>query len=1127
MPALGAQWICAAIDQLLGEHDLSNVPALMSGFGSVLDHPNARAFAAAAFSLRQMGVDTASEIQLRHAVHDAVAWEEERGGDPDYAEPPYEIDAERPNYPFRRRVPANDPSLRAMVDALVGGLQFDRWSVPAADPTRPMTTLTSASEGAERIALDLSAAPVPPAAPKHDLARAPRGPIIVTLAELEAVAARLDQADAAHPERPRGNWLSRLREATGERKFRVLAPDRTKGALVETDLIRLDGLRHLIGLPGTGKTTLIILLLVWLDQKGYRSVVLMPSIEASLNLLGDLRFYGADVGLLVGQSPQTRIEHARKLAERIAADEVRGFGRTAPGADLLGLNCALAAYDTDPDRPEGFPHLSPPCTTIKQRGLKADGTPKANETTHLCPLSGWCGRLKAPRELTGRRIWLGHVLSMDTRISPHFADDYLRYFEAVAATADLVIVDEADGAQAVLDGKAISSLDLTGSEESYEHALNRDLFLPLSAGRNNMTASNVQQYSTAASDFRKLNQSLVVHLQKDRQRGDGEGTLSRFEDTFVTGNTVITALFCPEDISSLPAPQRAAEERRFNAIRAFWDGCMRAALYRRTDVDADVDAFDFDGTRIAQDLGRTEAEVEGAGARLANLVRDWISEPLPGRRERIMDELRGIALTLVSPRAGLSLEEQTALFGFLVTVTAVIMQFLTLVPAQQAMVAEGIHHEPLFRQGISEDLARVVPEALIGRLSGIRFRYEDGVSHPTVRLQYVSFRGAPRVLLYRLHQLLRHEGREPGPAVLLASATSFLLESPTYHIAVGPDLVLHRTGEDAGWRESRYVFAPVPDPESPARRLRFSGAPLGQRDRILRKMVDHYFSGDDPLALVMAKDFDPGRKVAFVVNSYEQVRKVKDHLRRTRPDLAHRVVAVVNQTPPGNEGDWITAAQVERLGLREDWDVLVFPLKALARGVNIVFEQGPRRRDALLGTVVFLTRPHPATESLDLVAGLTGSGTLAFDRTTFPAHMGPSAMAGEWTAARRELMATVRRLLRFPVQASRLGPLAVPFTADIMVDVLQAIGRAMRNGCKARVLFADAAWAPTSCSADQTRRDGPQTSMLVLMRDILRARLSDPDQVDREVYRALYEPFLHPLERCEGVRFPDGAAGDA
>ena len=226
------------------------------------------------------------------------------------------------------------------------------------------------------------------------------------------------------------------------------------------------------------------------------------------------------------------------------------------------------------------------------------------------------------------------------------------------------------------------------------------------------------------------------------------------------------------------------------------------------------------------------------------------------------------------------------------------------------------------------------------------------------------------------------------------------------------------------------------------------------------------------------------------------------------PPLGERVIAVTNSPPERNEGDWITAAQVERIGLRDDWCALVFPMKALARGVNIVFERGPRRRDALLGTMVFLTRPHPATESLDLVAGLAGEATLKFDMHAFPPGATQAQVTAAWAVARRDLNRTARRLLRFPLMASRLGPLNTPFTADIMVDVLQTIGRAMRNGCPARVIFADAAWAPNSAYTER-RRDSGETSMLVKMRDILRARLADPDPVDREIYRSLYEPFLH------------------
>jgi hypothetical protein len=63
-------------------------------------------------------------------------------------------------------------------------------------------------------------------------------------------------------------------------------------------------------------------------------------------------------------------------------------------------------------------------------------------------------------------------------------------------------------------------------------------------------------------------------------------------------------------------------------------------------------------------------------------------------------------------------------------------------------------------------------------------------------------------------------------------------------------------------------------------------------------------------------------------------------------------------------------------------------------------------------------------------------------------------------------------LLRRPQQISRLGRMMQPFVADGMVDLLQTIGRAMRNGCKTRVHFVDASFAPNSA---KERRDGYPT----------------------------------------------------
>ncbi|CUX56966.1 conserved hypothetical protein [Agrobacterium fabrum str. J-07] len=1120
--ALGAQWLCAAMDLVLGAKHLRDAPALMSGFGSVLNSPALDGFASAATALRILGVVAASEIQLRQLVYAALTWEEDHRDLADYREPPYRIDVSDPRFPFSRRVPRDDPDLASMIATLKNPLALQSWSLARADATRPMIVEAGGAASSDRISVSLDGfAPMQP--PRFDFAREPRGPIEVPVSDLISVAEELDEIDQLHPERPAGNWAARMRETKGTLKVEMLSPDRVGGRLVAQDRILLDGLRHLIGLPGTGKTTIIVLLLMWLNARDYRVVVLLPSIEASLNLLGDLRNYGADVGLLMGQSPQTRIDHARKLADRIGATDTKGFGASAEGAELLALNCALGGFEEDPQAEREFPHLTPPCMSVLQRPAKADGSLRAAEVPHLCPLSAHCGRLRASRELTKHKIWLGHVLSMDTRISPHFSDERIRHFEAVAMNADLVIVDEADGAQAVLDRKAVASLDLTGSESSYEHALNRDLFVPLSTGRTDVAAGSVQQYGRAASDFRSLNHSLVGHLQKLRLRSGIETPLSRFEDTFVTGNNILTAIFGPGDISLLSGIERESEERRFNAIRAFWDGCIRAALMRRTDEDLDVDGYGFDPERIALDLGRTKDEVSAGATAIAGLTRNWISEPLASQREQYLEEMRGAFFKLVEPNAQLGRDEIVELFRFLVGVTTVVMQFLALIPAQQAMVAEGIHREPLFQQGISEDLGRLVPESLIGRLSGVRFRYEDEGPRSKVRLQYVSFRGAPRVLLYRLGSLLRHQGRKRGPNVLLASATSYLAESPTFHIPVGPDIVLRRTGQRATSTNSKYVFAPIPDPANPNRMLRFSGSPIGEQNKVLRKMVEHYFLGDNPLALQMIGDFDPGRKIGLVVNSYEQVEKVKAHIKRIRPDLASRVVGVTTRPPEQNEGDWISAAQVERLSARDNWDILVFPMKALARGVNIVFESGARVRDALLGTIIFLIRPHPASESLDLVAGIAGQQSLAFDMREFLDDESYTDLAASWRDARRELSFVTRRLLRFPLQASRLGELAMPFTADIMVDVLQTIGRAMRNGCPARAIFVDAAWAPRSAAGGQ---DNFRTSMLVAMRDILRNRLQDADPVDAEIYAALYSPFYEPLTRCVGLAFSDGPQDD-
>lgn len=1129
--ATAVQWLCAAAETFLGMRDLADVPVLLMGFASVSDHPGVEAFARAAFSLRQLGVSYTSESDLRQAVYDFMTWEEARREEDDgYVDQPYAIDPRSRRISFRRAAGA-DPRIAAWAAALEAGLPLREHGSVAADADRPFAVVP-AGVGSRRITVDLGVAAAHlPHRPLHDLFDRTRAPIAVPVAELQAIAERFDAVDAADPNRTGKAWSRRLFDALGNPKVEVLRPAADRSRLEPVDEITLDGLKHLIGLPGTGKTTLVTLLVAWAHGRGLRTVVLLPSIEVSFNLMSELSGYGVDVGLLMGQSPDTRLRHSRKLAERIASvDDARGFGRTVPFADLMSVNCALAGFDDAHDPDDPFPHIDAPCGNVLQPRLKANGEPKSSESAALCPVSSWCGRMKASRQLAERRVWLGHVMSLDTRLPPHFAAEHVRHLEAVARTADLVIADEVDGIQAVLDRQAVAEISISGGAASYENRLLDDLLKPFAMGENDRTGGNVADYANKATRFMDLNRSLVRQLQNDRA-ATGHRFLAEYDDAFVTGNRLVADLFGRPGRAAMTDAQRADDDERIGTVMGFWDACVRQALFRDPEA-AGTGERDYDVDRTAAAVGRPAEEVEAAFRACVDALTDWISFPSSVQKAEAVEAARQAAFALVEPNPDLGSARANALFAFLVNVSGVIMQFLSLLPAQHVMMAEGVHRSPIFTDGISADFARLVPDAVTGRLAGVRFLFQQRGRRKSLSLHYVTFEGAPRLFLYRLHQMLRHDVPGRGPNVLLTSATSFLADSPSFHVPVGPDYVLRRAAAEDGWRGSRFMLRPIPDPQDPSRALRFSGAPFEDRERIMRAMVDHFVRGDAPPVQELGRDrFDPGRKVALVVNGYEQVRLVKDHAASVNERVARRIVAVVDAVPEKNQGDYVTAAQVESLGARDDWDAVVFPMKALSRGVNVVFggplyEGTPLLDRAAIGTVAFLTRPHPAQESFDFVAGIVGKASMDFDAASFPAHADVGQLAAALRRARRDALVDVRRLLRHSVRVGTLGTLTDAFVADVMIDVIQTIGRSMRNGCKTRVMFVDAAWAPGSMDPRSPRPDTPRTSYLVAMARILERLMASPDAVHREVYEALYRPYAEPLARCAGLLLPTSSRAD-
>jgi hypothetical protein len=977
---------------------------------------------------------------------------------------------------------------------------------------------------------------LPPALPQpgqHE-AKSSQKPVVVTWASLLAEARAMDAIDKEQQVGRRGNWYERLAAVA------LHGVDSAGGFQLESEL-NLDGLRHLIGLPGAGKTTLLMCLLRHLGMRNLKVAVFFPSIEVCRQYLDDLRRYGVRAGLLVGQSRETRLRHAHRLAESLASDDkLGGFGSDAASSGLFEGVCALPGLTSAPS--EAFGIADSFCTRVLQSadseepGRQADRSQEQKRKSgsfegRLCPLWSRCGFTRAARELTESNIWLGHVLSADTRVPRHTSGLDERYFELIGRTFDVVVFDEADRAQQDLDNGGIAELSLSGSDRSYHRQVQRGTLDLFASGQNAVLHGlDYAQLAIEIAEFEKLNIALTHAILRLT-----EPTRKDFDGLLMSPLRIIGDWLSPRSVSRLTEdtfgddPQAKAKD----ALCVLWEGAAIRAFQQRGGRGRESQAPEDSVNRMAGVFGLTPMEAREVHDSLTLYMGDWLAESnlkeLGDTTEKIVELLRNL-------RRPMADAEARELVGLLLPVTFTILSYRRFSPRLNEMVEQGMFDPIHIDKLASKALLQATPENILGSLSGVRFfstTSSSGASQANrgagidLQLQYVVFTGTPRLLMYRLHEWNTHkDGTRSGPAVLLTSATSFLPASPAYHVAVPPHYVLRRLRperDDAP--PSRYVFRPVKngsgDDTVP---LRFSGERSeASRFANLEKMAIALLEGG-PTNSLLASDIDGfdiregmGRKAAFVVNSYDQALRLKRAIDLRLPSWRDKVVAVVADLPEGpvsGVSGYVTASRVEALGDDPNWKVLIFPSGALGRGTNVVFTSGPRRRDAVIGTLYFLTRPHPAPNDMGLMVSMAAEATLKFDlRPQDSASL--DDIAQSLTKARGRAYRKVGQLMRRPLYARALGELFEPFTANMAVSLLQTIGRAMRNGCPVQCFFVDRAWAERS-ARDQP--DNEKSSMLVQLRRILERGISDSDPRIAALHQALYGAFLDPLSKTEFLR---------
>lgn len=1103
-------WLCVLMEAFIGTNSLKHAPAIVSGMTSVLNAPAFREARQAIFNMRQMSLAYVTNQSIHHAVsvYNDHHYSQQTQGT-------YKINLA--TFEFERTDPLEDPFITQAKSFLRSPLSYQPVTARVADPLQSMAVSLGKEPTAVRI-------PIPPlTAPLtkrqyHSLDRKPTDGIRVSLKDLRLLAVEMDEREAKHPMRRPGNWASRLQ------RFSLMAPSLEQG-LQEEDTLELEGVKHLIGLPGSGKTTILVLMAIWLGRQNYRAMFVFPSIEVARQYMDILQFHAVKVGMLVGQSDETRRRHADNLAEAIAAsDSQGGFAHTLGGADIFGLNCVLPAFSNADTAAWGFSYA--PCQEILQSGGKHGHMKRC-----LCPVWTMCGRNKAVRELVESNIWVGHVRSMDTKVSPHSIQSQIRYFELIARTFDLVVFDEADMVQSDLDAYGAATLSISGSERSIHRTIQEQIHNRF-AGRENhrLGDRDVELYSRDLAEFGNHNTSLITAVQNINSSRIGE----KYENQLLTVLRIVSDLLNGSRKSFNQDFSDGSERRlgfdKSRLLTNFWETAAYSAFYDRTgSTSANWDK----AATNSSVLDISEQKLQKIWQTLIKHFRRYLAENLVQPRDKIVEEISHLYLKLCFPDSLPSIAALDTL-KLLVTVTFVILGYQRIIPGTRAMVAEGLIRDPIVQATASPELRRMIPESLLGSLSGVRYHFSKARTTRTtaknVELSYIAFVGAPRMLMYRFHQLLKADGDRPGPAVLLTSATSFLAASPAYNINIRPHYLLKPRQAENAIEKSIYRFKWMPDREREDQPLRYSGAG-DLRDRNLELMVDALVQGgtgkgrtrkSEIYKSIDGFDYRDGvkRKAALIVNSYEQARTIKKFLNARHPEVGRRTKAVVRFLKDGEKSsDFVTTGQCEALGDDDTCDIIIFPMLAIGRGVNIVFTKGPRKLDAAIGSIYFLTRPHPTADDMQLLYSLAGKATQAFDSKAFGDSDDVGAIAQSWQQSRKELWRYANRLLREPLMASRLGPeLFKSFTANQMVAILQTIGRGMRNGCPVAVYFVDAAWAAQSALG---KPDSGRNSMLVQMRIILEECVNDPDPVTRAIYQELYNAFLEPLKQVSGVIYPE------
>ncbi|MFJ6985902.1 MULTISPECIES: hypothetical protein [unclassified Streptomyces] len=978
----------------------------------------------------------------------------------------------------------------------------------------------------------------------HDLDLEPAGggePLVFTRKSLERTASEMDATHARVGVGRPPRWLDRLRAFDLSAKEDGTFHKFGKG---EDFTFTVDGIQHLLGIVGAGKSTLRDIIAIHLAKLGRRTTIVVTDVAEVLKLVQLYGFYtdGAAAPVL-GASGRER--HAQRLHRRLAGrGEHRLLAHDDPAFAYLGTSCVLNAL-----RQDATPFLAPlafgeaPCSRLRppsDHRRDRGGRPSSEwqKGVASCPYWSACPRHHGARTLVDALIWVATPAGLIDASPPRPQNgESIRYLELACRRSDLMIVDEADRVQMQLDQIFAPAVLLASDEDKgLIDQLSRHKIRELAAsGRTQLSEREVENFAaalnTAGSATDRLYAMLVARY--DLRKWVRIGYFSAW--TLQLG-LLDERYELPRD-SGPEHPNHAPREALGKLLDAFRDNPF-GDRRRRTDEDF---------TRLTVLLNELlhTGNPENTRRRLTEVMDEVFHLDMAymaaremkyreayaqwQREEEQRQKGRGRRRKPKRPpqtpkewrRALAERFEFTLLLSALEPRLAMINAMWPRVEAALSLGYNTMYRRP-------PDYGPMVPEAPMGNVLGFQFRVpgEDEGGVRSGELTFFRCSGVGRELLRAMPHLPSVDGR-PGAHLLLMSGSSWAGASSRYHVCVPIGVVIEPPAEvtERIAHESLMRFEFIDDGDE---KLRLSGTHPDDRPAKLRRIATYLGQGEyeapegGPLERELLH-LRAGRRdhILLLVGSYAEARIVADTLHNLNSRWRDSVLCLVSddeEIAPEDEAPSAYRARSLRRGDVEhlkdlDANILVAPLLAVERGHNILNEDD----EAAIGTVYFLARPNPHPEDLSLAVHAVNDWIVrAITGTDFATWMRERATVEEGAdEIRSRARSHWYEVLSRSMAWSHLGDTTRrQVTWDMLVLMWQVIGRLVRGGVPARVVFVDAAFAPNRASVPP-QTDTPGSSLLHSVLDELDSYFDDTTKGAEEqfIVRALYAPLRGMLTR--------------